>query len=445
MKRNLIIISAVVVVAVAGFFYWHARSQAAIGSLNIYSGDVDVLSGQNSQSGKTGLGIKAGDVLKVHQGSRVSIILKDGSVIRLEAGTEVSVAKLVYNGGKIQDAEFDVKTGRLWSHDNPLANGGNYQVETPTVVAAVRGTSYNTDYLNGTSTIYVYTHSVFVNLKSDPNSTKEVIAGDVFNISDSNAEADFNAGPVQAYPSFIDDWVDFNTKLDAALDGTTSPLAPSPESSSSTPASTTPEASPSPTPAPSLKPTPPPPQAPLGPTVTSLALTVVNPNVTAGQSTLLKVTAKYSDGSSKDAGTLVSWHQSSEIGTIKSPGYFTGVLSGTTDVTALLGTAVSNPVTIIVSGQSPAGVSLVNISVACQKTSSNSFTNLSLPHAQCTATGTYSNDTSADITSQVSWTARGTAGGSITSAGYYTPQNSGTITITANQGNISGNTTLSIP
>lgn len=458
MKRNLLIIIGVVVLAAAAFFYWHQHSLAAIGSLNIYSGDVDVVSGQNSQPGKTGLGIQAGDVLKVHSGSRVSIILKDGSVVRLEAGSEVAVAKLAYSGNKIKDAELDVKTGRIWSHDQAPGVGGDYKVETPTIVAAVRGTSFNLDYLGATSTVYVYTHSVNVNLKSNPNSGKEVIAGDIFSISDSNAQSDFDAGPGQAGPEFVDDWVSFNQQQDNALDGANPSPSPSPAATStpptsatSTPATGTPPAlakpslSPNPNPAPAPLPLPAL-QTPAGPSLTALTLTAVSSQVTAGQATLLKVTAKYSDGSSASVGSQVSWQQTPEIGTIKSPGYFSGVLSGTTKITASLGNVFSNPVSVtVVDQQSRPAVSLSRISVVCQKIYSASLTSTSLPHAQCGASGYYSDGSSASITAQVAWSAAGTAGGGIDASGYYTPETQGSVTISASHSNLSGNASLSIP
>jgi hypothetical protein len=63
---------------------------------------------------------------------------------------------------------------------------------------------------------------------------------------------------------------------------------------------------------------------------------------------------------------------------------------------------------------------------------------------QFTATGTYSDSTTQNITSQVTWSSSDTAVATINSAGLATGVDTGTTTISAAQGSISGNTTLTV-
>ena len=63
---------------------------------------------------------------------------------------------------------------------------------------------------------------------------------------------------------------------------------------------------------------------------------------------------------------------------------------------------------------------------------------------QFTATGTYSDSSTQDITSQVTWTSSGTAVATINSTGLATGVSAGTTTISARQGSVTGNTTLTV-
>src|SRR5262245_509044 len=142
MKTVLVL---VLIAVIAGGLFWYRNAEAAVGNLNIYEGTVDVVRGGNGSAGKTGTGVKNNDVIKVGTGSRVSIILKDGSVIRLEAGSEVEVL----GAGK-----FKLIQGKMWSKVEPQSV--TWEVETPTIVAAVRGTAFNTRYSNLSSGVSVY-------------------------------------------------------------------------------------------------------------------------------------------------------------------------------------------------------------------------------------------------------------------------------------------------
>ena len=63
---------------------------------------------------------------------------------------------------------------------------------------------------------------------------------------------------------------------------------------------------------------------------------------------------------------------------------------------------------------------------------------------QFTATGTYSDNSTANITSQVSWTSGTTSVATITSSGLATGVAAGSSTITATLGSVSGNTKLAV-
>src|SRR5207247_8307001 len=63
---------------------------------------------------------------------------------------------------------------------------------------------------------------------------------------------------------------------------------------------------------------------------------------------------------------------------------------------------------------------------------------------QFTATGTYSDNSTQDLTAQVAWSSSNTGVATIDSAGLVTSVAAGTTTITATLGLVSGNTTLTV-
>lgn len=217
MKKIYLIVLVLIIVG-AGFFYWYSTSSASVGSLNIYNGDVDIVRANKSVPGKNGNEIKSKDILKVHANSKASIILKDGSVIRLEAGSEIQIDKLEYQNKKIKNAVFELKSGKLWSDVQPLSQGAQYQIETPSVVAAVRGTSFDVEYNGSSSLVYSHNHQIQTNLRNNPNEIKPVSDGQIFKISDSNLLADFQTGPRPLQPGDINDWIKFNVSEDRKIE-----------------------------------------------------------------------------------------------------------------------------------------------------------------------------------------------------------------------------------
>lgn len=208
--------------AIGGIFYWYQTARAAVGNLNLYEGSTSVIRRGKTIEGRTGTGIRPSDVLKIGEDSRVSIILHDGSVIRLEAGSELEVGELTYKGNKLKNGLFRLKFGRAWSKVEPLEPGSSYTVETPSVVAAVRGTSFNVGYLEKTSKVYTRSGKVLVAVLAKQDLFKQVTDGNFFKLADDDLKNNFEIGPSEAPIDFIDEWIKFNMGEDARLEGKSS-------------------------------------------------------------------------------------------------------------------------------------------------------------------------------------------------------------------------------
>ena len=97
------------------------------------------------------------------------------------------------------------------------------------------------------------------------------------------------------------------------------------------------------------------------PKLTSIAVTPIAPaNLAAGGTQQFTATATYSDYSTANITSQVTWHTSNTgIGTISSSGLATGVAPGSTSVTASLSGITSNSVTLSVVAPTPAGESFL--------------------------------------------------------------------------------------
>ena len=176
-------------------------------------------------------------------------------------------------------------------------------------------------------------------------------------------------------------------------------------------------------------------------TLTSISVTPTNPSVPHGAAQQFVATGRYSDNSTQDITSLVTWSSSASTvasisNTAGSRGIATTSLVGTTTITATL-SGVSGTTMLTVT---PAN--LVSIAVTPAATIIAKGTTL-----QFTATGIYSDGANIDITSAVTWTSSGpaaTISNVMGSIGLATGAAKGTVTIGAAQGLVSGATTLGI-
>ena len=150
-------------------------------------------------------------------------------------------------------------------------------------------------------------------------------------------------------------------------------------------------------------------------TVTTLATIAVTPaspaNLPVSSTQQFTAIGTYSNSTTANITSQVTW-ASSDItkATITSPGGLaTGIAVGSTNITAVLNGITSTAVTLTVAGS----VTLTAITVT-PAGPANLRTSLT---QQFTATGTYSNATTANITAQVTWASSDTTKAAITSPG----------------------------
>jgi Bacterial Ig-like domain (group 2)/IPT/TIG domain len=171
----------------------------------------------------------------------------------------------------------------------------------------------------------------------------------------------------------------------------------------------------------------------------SITVSQSNP-ITVGQTSVLSATGNFSDGSTSPLQSVIWSSSSPSVATISnaagSAGIVNALSAGNTTITATVGTIVGS--TTIT-----ATASLVSITVT---PSSQTVTIGSNQPLTATATGTYADGSTLDVTSQTTW---GTSNTSIAtvlenpgSPAVLVPATAGTTTLSASVGTISGSTTV---
>jgi uncharacterized protein YjdB len=176
--------------------------------------------------------------------------------------------------------------------------------------------------------------------------------------------------------------------------------------------------------------------------LTSISVTPPGPSLAKGTSLQLAATGTYSDGTSQDLTTQASWSSGDATvavvsSTAGSQGRVTGTGTGSTPVTATLA-GVSGSTTVGVTAATLASIAITPPGPSLAKGTS----------LQVTATGTYSDGTTQDLTTQASWSSGdatvavvSNAGGS---QGRVTGAGTGSTTLTATLAGVSGSTGVTV-
>jgi hypothetical protein len=170
------------------------------------------------------------------------------------------------------------------------------------------------------------------------------------------------------------------------------------------------------------------------PSLVSITVGPVNPFLMLGHTLQFTATGNYNDGSNKIITSQVTWSSSmTGVASISSGGLASAGTAGSTTITATLGSISGNTLLTVTSAQ------LVSIAVTP--------VNMSVPLGtlqQYTATGTYSDNSTFDITNSVTWSSSHTGTATITTSGLLTARGLGSSTISAVSGSITGSTTVTI-
>src|SRR6202050_5015209 len=169
-------------------------------------------------------------------------------------------------------------------------------------------------------------------------------------------------------------------------------------------------------------------------TLVSIAVTAPSLAIAKGTSAQFTATGTYSDGSTQNITSSVTWSsQTTSVATVTSGGMVTAVGTGTSSIKAVSG-AVSGSATLTVTAATLVSIAVTAPSLSIARGTSEQFT----------ATGTYSDNSTQNITSSVTWSSQTTSVATVTSGGMVTAAGGGTSSIKAVSGAVSGSATLTV-
>ena len=169
-------------------------------------------------------------------------------------------------------------------------------------------------------------------------------------------------------------------------------------------------------------------------TLAAINITPANLTIPVGTTQPFTATGLFSDGSTQDLTATVTWSSSmASVATVNSGGLATGLASGQTTVTASLG-SISNSTALTVTTVALISVAVnpVNPSLVVGGTQ------------QFTATGTYSDGSTQDLTGSAIWNSSNSVVASVSASGLASGLAAGTTTIGASDFSVSGSSTLTV-
>ncbi len=85
--------------------------------------------------------LKSGEKVKTYDESRGEVAFADGSIIRIDANSNLDIVELKRDKAG-QTAQAKVWSGKVWASVNKASKKTKFELESPTAVAAVRGTVF---------------------------------------------------------------------------------------------------------------------------------------------------------------------------------------------------------------------------------------------------------------------------------------------------------------
>ena len=145
-KKFLFILPVIIILCIIGVI-WFALGPGVVkaeskAQLIIESGTVQVKhAGESWISAENGMILYQSDSVKTGDNASASLILFESSIIRLDSNTEVTLREIIQQEGETS-VKIEQDLGRTWNTVRNISGIDNYEVQTPTTIASVRGTSF---------------------------------------------------------------------------------------------------------------------------------------------------------------------------------------------------------------------------------------------------------------------------------------------------------------
>jgi uncharacterized protein YjdB len=169
------------------------------------------------------------------------------------------------------------------------------------------------------------------------------------------------------------------------------------------------------------------------PALSALTISPASFSIATGQNQILTAQGVYSDGTSHDVTSQVSWSSSNSGIASVNGGVVTGLSAGSATITATLG-SVSKTASATVTAAQLNSIIVTPATASVATGQSQAFS----------ASGVFSDGSTTDITNSVSWSSSATNFATINATGLATGVGAGAATITATSGGVSGTAALTV-
>ena len=169
--------------------------------------------------------------------------------------------------------------------------------------------------------------------------------------------------------------------------------------------------------------------------VQSITIAAANASIANGLTEQFTATATLIDGTSQNVTHSAAWASSNTaVATISNAGVATGVTVGSTNITGTENGVMSMPFVLTVTGAVLQSIAVNPATPSILKGGTQQFT----------ASGTFSDGSTQDVTGLVTWTSSDPTIATISTAGLATGVRAGSVTITAAENGVSGSTFLAV-
>jgi Bacterial Ig-like domain (group 2)/Abnormal spindle-like microcephaly-assoc'd, ASPM-SPD-2-Hydin/Galactose oxidase, central domain len=170
------------------------------------------------------------------------------------------------------------------------------------------------------------------------------------------------------------------------------------------------------------------------PTLLSIAVTPVNPSIQLGGTQQFTATGTYSNGTTQNLTATATWLSSTpSVATILPGGLATGAAAGASIISATMN-SITGSTTLTVTPPTLLSIAVTPVNPSIPLSGTQQFT----------AIGTYSDTSTQDLTSTVTWSSSALGVATIGTTGLASAVGLGQTTIEATSGTINGSTTLTV-
>ncbi len=184
-KIILALLAVVLLASIAGYKLFFSKSDSSSPlptpevqqegepvSLEVFSPGVFIMRpGENDwqEVSQPGSQIYVGTKIKTDDSGRAQLTFENGTVTRLDSNTQITLE--VYEVAPFE-TQISLDNGRVWSRIAKLLGKESYQTQSENLVAAVRGTAYGHEIIDGADKIIVAANQIEARCN---NQTQEAI------------------------------------------------------------------------------------------------------------------------------------------------------------------------------------------------------------------------------------------------------------------------------